>query len=154
MANFDPAFLTELVTRVKAVWTDITEVARSTSADRVQLENELRSAVTSLPLGFIHIGGRNEDPNWGMQNQCYRYPTTIFYMGSISAVTAVAATFEAKMASLRDNLIGTATTAFQVIDYPTIYVEDSSDVNQTLVGIQEGLFCAELHLDILVGETL
>lgn len=154
MANFDPTFFTALVTRIKAAWPDVTSVRRSTAADRLQLENELRAATQTLPQAFVHVGIREEAPEWGLQNQVYSYPCTILYIASVEGLTAVTATFEAKMATLRDSLITYNSGAFQVVEFPEIFVESSNDINEVLFSLGTGAFAGELTCKLLVGEIL
>lgn len=153
MANFDPAFFTALVTLIKSTL-DETAVKRSMAADRTQLENELRAATETLPLVYVHVGVREEAPEWGMQNQMYYYPVTVYYIMSTSGQTALSATLESKMASLRDAIIAYTPGAFQVIDFPEIHVESDSELNEVLYALGTGAVSAELYTRLLVGATL
>lgn len=153
MANFDPAFFTALVTLIKSNM-DETAVVRSMAGDREQLEQQLRAATKTLPLVFVHVGVREEAPEWGMQNQTYYYPVQIFYIMSTTGQTALSATLESKMTTLRDALIAYSSGAFQVIEYPELLIESSSALNEVLFGLQNGMVSAELRVRLLVGEIL
>lgn len=153
MANFDPTFFTALVSLITSTWTDVTKVSRSTSIDRDNLEKQIRDASLTLPLAVVHVGDRAEDGEWGLNNVCYRFPVSIYYLAAVDTTTT-SSVFEAKMASLRDALIAYAGGAFQVIEYPSVYVESTNDVNSIFYGLGHFMYAGEIYCELLVGETL